>query len=311
MRRRARAGIALGLVVLVMHVASSCKEATAIRIEARTNAQASSVGSTTFTVRLPEEAEDGAPQAEARSVDATGFIGSLVAVPKGDDDASVVVKVVMGLGRPASQCTRADGYRDCIIARRRLSYVPGTTLALPIFLDVACRDIPCDALSTCSGGACVSSTISCSGRGCEGPAEPIDGGTSFVDAPIDPDAYTTSDGAFDAGDAGPDYTGVFSATKACPLRSVCCIDVPKPGICVNEVVTCPVPTGAVSLRLACDGPEDCRGGDRCCSTDTASDCKPACKVEEVELCHGRTDCTAKAASCLPSARFPTGYSECR
>jgi hypothetical protein len=308
---RLRRAIASACVGVAIAIFASCKEPTAIAIEARTNAPPQSVKGTTFTVRAPDVAENAPPQAQTSSVDASGFIGSLVAVPKDADDSSVVVKVVVGLDRPAEACSRTDGYKGCIVARRRLSYVPGETLRLPIFLDVACRDIACNDSSTCRGGLCVSSVVSCSGSACEAPGELVDGGTILVDAPTSPDVSVPLDAAGDAMEAGPDYSGVVCNGKVCPRGNVCCIEGSKPGFCLTANDTCPIVTvGVPMLRVECDGPEDCRGGNRCCATATLAACQPACMSDDKELCHSKFDCTTKSQDCVPAAT-PSGYSECR
>lgn len=49
----------------------------------------------------------------------------------------------------------------CIVARRRITFIPHVKLELPVSLDASCIGITCDAQSTCFEGQCVTSTVRC------------------------------------------------------------------------------------------------------------------------------------------------------
>lgn len=101
-------------------------------------------------------------------------VGTLVIVPRADKDGSAEVVVAAGVtpvdGKPgldsATCLDRAQNQTmmkddPCIIARRRLGFVPHSKLELPIQLDTLCVGVVCDADSTCYAGQCVSADAHC------------------------------------------------------------------------------------------------------------------------------------------------------
>lgn len=141
---------------------------------------------------------------------ATGKVGTLVVTPNESTGRAAIV-VLAGVGKSGRQCLSSEGYKDCIIARRVFAFVEHTSLTIPIKLDLDCKDVPCDAMSTCENKKCASSSIECTEVGCLPPGQSSDGGTTYVDAPTDPDAYVNTDGAIGVDgnvdpptDAGPD-----------------------------------------------------------------------------------------------------------
>ena len=134
---------------------------------------------------------------------ATRTIGTLVLTPGDSDSASVVV--VVAYDQVAASSCKPPAYQGCIVARRRFTFASHTHLTMPITLDPDCKDVPCDAFSTCRTGVCFDSNVACSGDACNEPGATPDGGTSEagvvvpdagVDAPTDGDGAIT-DGATD------------------------------------------------------------------------------------------------------------------
>lgn len=110
---------------------------------------------------------------------ADGEIGDLVITPEtGARDGALSVRVALGLrGKPASACTDEGDGQNCIIARRKLAFVPHTRLRLPVVLYLACEGVKCDENTTCSNlGTCVPAAIAsdqcASAEGCSLPGEP-------------------------------------------------------------------------------------------------------------------------------------------
>ena len=94
-RRSVACGAAAG--VLIITTASSCREATSVVIEARTNLAYRAGLVTSFTVGGPGETERSEATTESRDPwAADGFVGSLVVVPGSSDDARLSVRVVLG-----------------------------------------------------------------------------------------------------------------------------------------------------------------------------------------------------------------------
>lgn len=140
-------------------LASSCAEPTQITLSLATDVPAGAARSLAIYEQL-----DGQPQlAPLTSVEArwaeSGDVGSLVLVPRESRSGLVSIVVVLGVDRPASACDVASG-EGCIVARRRLSFAAGRSLALRVALRQACLGVPCDESSTCSAlGLCVAATI--------------------------------------------------------------------------------------------------------------------------------------------------------
>ena len=116
-------------------------------------------------------------------------VGSLVVTPNDSTGrASIIVLASFG-GQHVTDCKPEKGYAGCIVARRAFGFVDHTALTLEIPLEVSCKNVPCDAVSTCKHATCVSSETSCTGNGCGDPGVIADGGTELSDAPTNPDAY--------------------------------------------------------------------------------------------------------------------------
>jgi hypothetical protein len=86
-------------------------------------------------------------------------------VTPNDDTGRASIIVLAGFGKRVEQCKAADGYFGCIVSRRSFLFVDHAALTLDIPLDPDCRNVPCNAVSTCRKGACVDSTVDCSADG--------------------------------------------------------------------------------------------------------------------------------------------------
>lgn len=152
---RARAGLLLALLCLV-----GCRDATQTIVEISTDISCSDRPSTSITVGQLAGLEQRPPGTVTdRCAPESGRIGSIVLVPDDEKDAPFAVRIVAGLTKSADDCV-ADGYvGGCVVARRSLSFVPHTTLNLPIVLEASCIDVPCEATQTCRRGSCVSAQI--------------------------------------------------------------------------------------------------------------------------------------------------------
>lgn len=217
----------------------SCREPTSISIEARTNVAWRAglvVGFTAGGVGTTEGLE---PTTETREPwGGDGFIGTLTVIPESGDDGFVALKVVMGVRRETRACTPPQ-YEGCIVARRRVRYVPHERLRLPISLYAQCIDVACDADTTCNAlGLCVSATSTCDGALCTVAGETAgDSGAVEVDASAADGSIldaTTDSGARDsAADRTATSTSILCPTsRACVGPDErCCIDGQLQGVC--------------------------------------------------------------------------------
>jgi len=132
-----------------------------------------------------------------------GVLGDLVITPNAAKDGPLSVRVVMGIARDPSSCTDADP-QGCIVARRKLAFVPRVRLRVPVVMHLACQGVVCGEDSTCNAlGQCAPAAVDANAcateEGCVLP------GDEKV-TQVDPDAGLVVDaGVADAqNDAGPE-----------------------------------------------------------------------------------------------------------
>jgi len=303
---RTRGAIVALLSSGVAIMASSCREATAIVIDARTNAP--QLRGTSFTVGAPGETENGPPTTFTTALEPNGTIGTLVVVPGSSDDAQLSVKVVAGVDRPPSQC-KAPDYFGCIVARRLLRYRPHLRLELPVLLDLDCASVPCDAVSTCRRGSCVDAEVPCDDERCSGapddPGPPVDAGgrdavadSSFNDSS---DAASNADAALDGGKDGsvggtPGKLDCVKTTCDLATKTRCCFNANnQTGVCAPATSECTVEPDLGFYQFDCDGNEDCDPGTRCCATTKGFACMGVCPAAPV-ACHSTGACATGACT---------------
>ena len=198
-----------GLAAAALLVGPGCRDATQVTLDiSLVRAECRETHGTAITVGVsPKETEDHAAleyvTASTESCDVnTRQIGTLVITPTDPNRASVIVVVAYDQVR-ASSC-KPPLYTGCIVARRQFSFSDHRNLHLPITIDPICKDVPCDAFSTCRTGKCFSSELAaCDEGSCPEPGDPGDGGTS-EDGQVQPDVgpLPVPDGSIDAGTDG-------------------------------------------------------------------------------------------------------------
>lgn len=128
----------------------------------------------------------------------------------------------------------------------------------------------------------------------DAPAPPIDTPRP-IDAPKSDSAMPVIDAAVAVGPAC-DNTTCTNGTEDCCLGT-------QGNVCV-ATNTCP------TQGFACDGPEDCSGGAKCCygNGGGGSTCKTtSCQAQ---ACHVDTDCPASAPKCCAKT-FTPNYNVCQ
>lgn len=317
--------VAGALALATATAVASCREPTQVTIEVRTDVPCSLVQKTTITVGAPLDTEEDAAPTAVTSACEAGLVGSLVTVPATSKSARLAVRVVTGVDRDATQCSAADKYKGCIVARRRLAYVAHTPLFVPVFMNLSCKDVPCDVRSTCNrlgqcvpadvaadecsrpGGCTVTGDVPPADAGADATVPAIDGG---ADALADRQADAPRDGARgDASDGGSFGAGYIQcgagAPAGCQIPNHCCLDViTGTGACVSQQIACL--TGGNDVDIHCDGPNDCpQAGQVCCFTQGfGSSCVTGpgnCIAPNEILCTDPTHC---ATSCVPTASAP-------
>jgi hypothetical protein len=154
-------------------VHASCRTPTQIELVVTTDLSCAELKGVAITVGPPDSVEARDPSTvttDCRDTAGGAEIGTLVIAPDGEKDKPVGIRVVAGVNSGAEGCNAGNAYAGCIVARRRLQYVPHTELVLQIPLSRDCLDEACNPESTCVNGDCKSSTIAdpeeCTGKGC-------------------------------------------------------------------------------------------------------------------------------------------------
>jgi hypothetical protein len=297
-----------------------CRNATQVTIELRTVGSLPCkglLGVAIVVAATPKDAEDkmalGSYSAEVprgRCEPDGSTIGTLVITPSGATGA-VVVRARY-TDAPGNPCAAPD-YKGCIVSRRAFAFIDHASVTLPISLEVACVDVPCNVETSCRNGTCVSSTAECSASSttCVSPAEPTTtaGGTVVPSEGGPGHDAATSDGATDSGriDAGTDrqdsavVDGGGFGTNDCPHQDgglndctgisadeVCC-GRPASGWQCESKNTCQPGMGFPSL--ACTGAKHCAPGTWCCGNPAGggtSSCLAGCMAQF--LCATDDDC---------------------
>jgi hypothetical protein len=292
--------------VLALVIAQACAPPTQARVRIRSTLTCDQLNGVNIVVGPSSEVAearvaDRAVNTTARDCvpDPAGFVdlGTVVLAPGEERGAIVVVagtKDVPGVPpRAADLCgVRAPSgpgdYKDCIVARRRFSYVDNKTLEFTITLDNACINQPCDAATeTCSAGKCVTAELSCSGEACAVPNEGADAGAVDTGAAVIDVGMSTPDSASppaDAtADAAPDVLeplvacqprcpGLDGGIQQCASGQECCARTrpnnPR-GTCVGSADACLVLNDILFVRLCCTEP--CSATQACIAESAAPD----------------------------------------
>jgi hypothetical protein len=261
---------------------------------------------------------------QCAGVGAGSRVGTLVVTPN-DSIGQGSVVVLGSFDRPVEQCKASEGYFGCIVARRIFSFVPHTALTIEIPLDPDCKNVPCDAVSTCKKGACTDAHVDCGAGGCSQPGQLADGGTAFVDAPTNPEAAIAQHDSggtepTDAGDAavpsdaeidgGADASSCPANTPVeCPVGSgticgagqSCCQD-SMVGTTASCRATGQCPSGYNDRRLDCTSTGNCDVGFVCCLTaynQMPATCVAACddgSANQKRLCARDCECAGSGAT---------------
>ena len=278
------------LAVLALALAPACQEATSVRLVLQTNVLPSDQISIAVFAGATEDVESAPPSVVVRGTawETKQRIGSLTFVPRSDDAGTLTIRVALARGREASECSIASA-AGCVIARRRIAFLPHQSLVLPITLFEQCEDVPCSAKTTCNvSRECVLAALSpaacASASGCLLPGDPaIDAPVAAASGQASRDAATdgstssdaasyASDGAPDASDAGDAATQYASgadvpcyAAGTCQGGTpVCCHAAGGNATCVARGASCP----QSQFRMACDNHLDCVSGSSCCRLET-------------------------------------------
>ena len=282
------------LGVLALALAPGCRDATQVTVEitlakratcAETNGTAITVG--TDPLSTQQRVVDEFVTATTMScTEATHQIGTLVVTP-GSGHASIVVVVAYDKAIAPSSC-KPPLFKGCIVARRQFTFSDHQGLHLPITIDPDCKDVPCDAFSTCRTGRCFSSDVSCTDDSCLEPGALRDGGTNDDAAVIVDGSSTSPDGASPPVDGGTD--GTMDGSLDAPDDGTLVTDGP-PGFDAT-------PGGSMGCNgggtLVCSGVMCGGQGQACCGVSASTAvCNPGfatCGAGMTRYCCTSSDC---------------------
>ena len=294
------AGSLVGGVVFV--VGAGCRDATQVTLDISLhNASCNEIHGTAVTVGV--EAADTEARVAAEYVTGstaacdlnptsvggvpTHEIGTLVVTPSDTGRASIIVVVAYDQIAPSS--CKPPLYKGCIVARRQFSFANHTQVVLPITIDPICKDVPCDAFSTCRTGKCFKANTDCTDGTCLEPGDPGDGGTS-ADGQVIPDTGVDSsmpdsskaDGGTDSGLDGASDGSLDSGTDADSGDS----SVANPGVvpyCNGTTLHCTGPNGMPADQT-------CLPMQECCMQPTVLGMQPVCSPQGTCLVLNRYCC---------------------
>jgi hypothetical protein len=119
--------------------------------------------------------------------DASGRLGSIVLVPKGDKSGRIALQIALRPdGEDPANCLGAN-QKGCIFARRDLAWIENVNLEVIVDMRLACLDIPCERSATCVRGNCVSPLLTCASPPCDesvllSPRNVLDAGVAEAEA---------------------------------------------------------------------------------------------------------------------------------
>jgi hypothetical protein len=289
------ASAAVGLLGLAL--APGCRDATQVTVDisltkrascTETNGTAITVG-TEPAMTQQRVADEFVTATTNACTEATHEIGTLVVTPGGNGRGSVIVVVAYDKTIVPSSC-KPPLFKGCIVARRQFTFNDHQHVRLPITIDPDCKDVPCDAFSTCRTGKCFSSDVSCTDDSCLEPGDPGDGGTS-LDGQVIPDTGVDSPvegGGLDGGGldgAGNDAT-LDAPIDGPPTDGAIGTDGSTPGgvACMGGVLQCPAPATPCNGTLqSCCGPTV--GGPATCNAGVST-----CGLGMKKYCCSDLDC---------------------
>jgi hypothetical protein len=168
-----------------------CRSPTEVVVLLTTDVPCPSVTETSIAAGAPG-AVGTTPGATTPGCNADG-IGTIVLVPSDGKGDPFGIEVVTAVGVPLDTCSAEHVGPQCIVARRKMAFIPHTPLTLPIAMRAACLGKTCDPDSTCVAGRCVSAYVD--PEGCTAPGGCDESTLAKLDA-------GATDASSEAGEAG-------------------------------------------------------------------------------------------------------------
>jgi len=321
-RRALKVAAAIALAVGVTGSSEACRTATQVELDVTYDGTCADLQEVAFIVGTDPTIAESRIEANVFTTTTShcepgspSRVGTLVVTPNDSTGrASIIVLASFG-GQHVTDCKPEKGYAGCIIARRAFAFVDHTALTLEIPLETSCKNVPCDAVSTCKHAACVASDVSCTGSGCGDPGVIDDGGIEFTDAPTNPDAYVQGldaqpppvdaspplmDASFD-GPFPPSDASFFDAPFDAPPEAGTCLVGPGTNVSCN--------TAGMGLQICTPSNPVCGYSSLAMMTVDGGGAPPgyACRVVGQSMptmqnpsitCHSASNCPAASVCCI-------------
>lgn len=290
-------GVLFGVVgagaVLVLSVVD-CAEPTQIELDIRTDG-CSVVTNTGIAVATPGDVDTAplrvfTPRPSGCETKPSDRIGTLVIYPSGSKDAEIAVRIVTGV-KTATTATNAQDckppYDGCIVARRVLRFVPGSSQKEIVIMRRACVGKDCGLGNECNDSAQCVEIGKDAGAG-EGGV--VDGETPDVnegDSSGMPDVVVQGDACAACEGPGTTCTGGNTCNIDCNTAN-CKTTVCGPGLSCDVSCT----TGSSCDGLVCNAPGgsctiNCTGANDACKAIACN--ATGCWVD----CNGDTRCSGQ------------------
>lgn len=280
----ARLGTMIGVLGAGAFLATGladCADATQIEIDVRTDG-CSTVRNTGIAVTSPDRIDEAdltifTPRTSGCEPKPEDRIGTLVIYPSGSKDAEVGIRIVTGVSRNAQDCAKGP-YAGCIVARRVVRFVPGTSQKIIVIMSRACEGKDCGRNAECTqGGQCVT-VLPDGGTADAGviEASTLEGGDATTDAPTDV-LEAGRDACVDCQGAGMTCTGgntcaIDCSQTDCKNKTMCASD-------LDCTFKCAAIDACLGTRCATDAgcSFGCTSGGACKGISCVSDrCSVAC-----------------------------------
>ncbi len=165
-----RANLHRMAAILSVATGASCLSPTSMTYDITTDIPCSEITSISVTVGTDDQTEQAEPVVVTQNCTPNGTVGAIgtyTVQPSKNKRALVWARFVAAVGKNVdleTDCTAKKNYQGgCVVARRRLTYIPGRELTVPVQLLAQCRDVGCETKSTCNiGGRCETSLLDAS-----------------------------------------------------------------------------------------------------------------------------------------------------
>ncbi len=129
---------------------STCSESTRVELRVITNLPCYVINDVSVTGGRRGQIEDKPAAFYSTSCSATGVLGTFSLIPVDEylDDFELKVVAAVNVDK-ADECTGANHYNGCIVARRSFTSLPGDTVYIQVPILGACFGTPCEAEQSC------------------------------------------------------------------------------------------------------------------------------------------------------------------